>query len=137
MSEFILDERLAASTVHALDLPLSRVLVMNDARWPWLILVPRRAGMVEMFDLEPADRMMLIEELAMAGKQLKALTGCHKINIANLGNVVAQLHIHVIARNPDDPADPAGNGPVWGKGEAIPYEPQALQDFVQAVVKMF
>lgn len=134
MSEFILDERLAASTVHALDLPLSRVLVMNDARWPWLILVPRRAGIVEMFDLEPGDRMMLTEELAMAGKQLKALTGCSKINIANLGNVVPQLHIHVIARNPDDLA---GNGPVWGKGEAVPYEPKALEAFVQAVVKMF
>jgi diadenosine tetraphosphate (Ap4A) HIT family hydrolase len=134
MAEFVLDERLGAATVPALDLPLSRVLVMDDVRWPWLILVPRRAGLVEMFDLEPADRMMLTEELAMAGSQLKALTRCHKINIANLGNVVPQLHVHVIARNPDDPG---GGGPVWGRGDAVPYEPKALEDFVQAVVNMF
>ncbi len=134
MSEFCLDKRLVAATVHALDLPLSRVLVMDDARYPWLVLVPRRPHLVEAFDLDPTDRVMLIEELAMAGSQLKALTTCHKINIANLGNNVPQLHIHVIARNPGDAAWP---GPVWGQGEAVPYEPNALEDFVQSVINMF
>lgn len=134
MTEFVLDARLAAAGVPALDLPLSRVLVMDDVRWPWLILVPRRAGMVEMFDLDPADRMMLTEELAMAGSQLKTVTGCKKVNIANLGNVVPQLHIHVIARTEADPAWP---GPVWGKGEAVPYKAEALEAFVQSVRQMF
>jgi diadenosine tetraphosphate (Ap4A) HIT family hydrolase len=132
MAEFVLDSRLTG--VHALDLPLSRVLVMDDARYPWLVLVPRRPGLTEMFDLEPADRMMLTEELAMAGSGLKALTKCHKINIANLGNVVPQLHIHVIARWP---GDAAGAGPVWGKGDAVPYEAKALEQFVRAVAGMF
>jgi diadenosine tetraphosphate (Ap4A) HIT family hydrolase len=132
MTEFVLDERLAAAGVLALDLPLSRVLVLDDARFPRLVLVPRRAGMVEMFDLDPGDRMMLTEELAMAGSQLKALTRCAKINITALGNMVPQLHIHVIARNPTDPAWP---GPV--AGDQIPYAPKALEDFVQNVVNMF
>lgn len=134
MTDFVLDARLAADTVAALELPLSRVLVMKDARWPWLILVPRRAGLTEMFDLDPTDRVMLTEELAMTGLRLKALTGCRKTNIANLGNVVPQLHIHVIARNEGDPAWP---GPVWGTGPAVPYEPAALESFVHSVRKMF
>jgi len=134
MSEFFLDKRLAAVSVHALDLPLSRVLVMDDARFPWLVLVPRRPSLVELFDLDPAERPLLMEELAIAGSQLKALTKCHKTNIANLGNAVPQLHIHVIARQVGDAAWP---GPVWGKGEAVPYAPQALEEFVQNVVNMF
>ena len=134
MSEFVLDKRLASVSVHALDLPLSRVLVMDDARYPWLVLVPRRAHLTEMFELEPTDRVILTEELTVAASQLKMLTKCHKINVANLGNVVPQLHIHVIARNPGDFAWP---GPVWGKGEAVAYEPTALEHFVQGIVNVF
>lgn len=134
MTEFSLDKRLAASTVHALDLPLSRVLVMDDCRYSWLVLVPRRPHLTELFELDPTDRVILSEELNIAGSQLKAVTRCHKINIANLGNVVPQLHIHIVARNPGDPAWP---GPVWGNGEAVPYESSALEDFVQRVVNMF
>jgi len=134
MTEFVLDKRLAAVTVQALDLPVSRVLVMDDARYPWLVLVPRRAHLTELFELDPTDRVMFTEEMTMAASQLKALTKCHKINVANLGNNVPQLHIHVIARNPGDAAWPE---PVWGQGEAVPYEPKALEDFVQAVVNMF
>lgn len=134
MSEFVLDKRLASSTVHALDLPLSRVLVNDDCRWPWLILVPRRPHLTELFELEPTDRVVLTEELTVAASQLKTLTKCHKINVANLGNGVPQLHIHVIARQIGDPAWP---GAVWGKGDAVPYEPAALEDFVQSVVNMF
>ncbi len=134
MSEFALDKRLASVSVHALDLPLSRVLVMDDARYPWLVLVPRRPHLTEMFELAPTDRVILTEELNVAASQLKVLTKCHKINVANLGNVVPQLHIHVIARDPGDAAWP---GPVWGKGEAVAYEPAALEHFVQSVVNMF
>lgn len=134
MNEFSLDKRLTAVSVHAVDLPLSRVLVMDDCRYPWLVLVPRRAHMVEMFDLDPADRVILTEEYSIAGQRLKALTGCHKINIANLGNNVPQLHIHIIARNPGDAAWP---GPVWGVGTAAPYEPKALEEFVDKVVHLF
>lgn len=133
MSDFKLDDRLAGITVHAVDLPVSRVLVMNDARYPWLVLVPRQPGLVEIFDLDPAERVMACEEFSVAGARLKALTGCHKINIANLGNNVPQLHIHVIARNPGDAAWP---GPVWGQGEAVPYAPQALKDFTARVAAM-
>lgn len=134
MSEFVLDKRLVSSTVHALDLPLSRVLVMDDARWPWLVLVPRRPHLTELFELDPTDRVILTEELTVAASQLKTLTKCHKVNVANLGNVVPQLHIHVIARQIGDPAWP---DPIWGKGEAVAYEPAALESFVQSVVNMF
>lgn len=134
MSEFFLDKRLAAVSIHALDLPLSRVLVMDDARYPWLVLVPRRSHLTEMFELDPTDRVILTEELTVAASQLKTLTKCHKINVANLGNNVPQLHIHVIARNPGDFSWP---GPVWGNGDAVPYEPTALEEFVQRVVNMF
>lgn len=134
MSEFVLDARLAAATVHALDLPLSRVLVMDDARWPWLVLVPRRAGLVELFDVDAGERPLLMEEIAVAGSQLKHLTECQKVNIATLGNVVPQLHIHVVARNPSDAAWP---GPVWGNGTAVPYEAAALDGFVRSIVNMF
>lgn len=134
MSEFVLDERLATVSVHALDLPLSRVLVMDDVRYPWLMLVPRRPQMVEVFDLVPTDRVMLSEELAIVGSRFKLLTKCHKINIANLGNNVPQLHIHVVARNPGDAAWP---GPVWGQGDAVRYDPKALSELVRNVVNMF
>jgi len=134
MPDFSLDKRIAASTVYALDLTVSRVLVMDDARYPWLILVPRRAHLTELFELEPTDRILLTEEVAIAAERLKALTGCHKINVASLGNVVPQLHFHIIARNI---GDPAWAGPVWGVGEAVPYEPKALEDFVHSVVHMF
>jgi diadenosine tetraphosphate (Ap4A) HIT family hydrolase len=134
MTDFALDQRLAADTVVVTELPLSRVLVMNDARYPWLILVPRRPGAVELFDLEPADRVILCEEVALAGSGLKKLTGCAKINIAALGNVVPQLHVHVVARNQRDPAWP---GPVWGHGARVPYAQKALAEFLRQLVNTF
>lgn len=115
---FALDERLARDTLHVTDWALSRVLLMNDRRYPWLVLVPRRVGMVEPFDLAEAERALLWREANAAGAVLKAMTGCRKINIAALGNVVSQLHVHVVARREGDPAWP---GPVWGKGVAEPY----------------
>lgn len=127
MSDFKLHPRLEADTAFVTDLPLCRVLVMNDARYPWLILVPRREAM-ELHDLNARDRALLIEQIALASEKLKSLTNATKINVGALGNLVPQLHIHIIARNPGDAAWP---GPVWGHGAPFPYAPAALKDFVK------
>ena len=115
---FHLDDRLAGDTVPICDLALSRVLLMNDARFPWAILVPRRPALVEFHDLAPADRDVLGEEAALVSAALQKLTGAQKMNVAALGNVVRQLHVHVIARVEGDAAWPR---PVWGVGSAVPY----------------
>ena len=115
---FKLDSRLAADTIPLGEFSLCRVLLMKDSRFPWLILVPRRPGLVEIHDLEPAARATLIEEVAFASEKLKEATGAKKINIGALGNIVSQLHVHVVARFEGDAAWP---GPVWGSGPAIPY----------------
>ena len=119
MTEFTLHPRLEADTVFVADWALSRVLLMNDSRYPWLLLVPRRADLTELHDLSVEDRAALIEEAARAGAALKSLTGAAKINIGALGNLVPQLHLHVVARRPGDAAWP---GSVWGQGERRPYE---------------
>jgi diadenosine tetraphosphate (Ap4A) HIT family hydrolase len=116
---FSLDPQLARDTFALCDLPLSRALLMNDANFPWLILVPRRPGAVEIFDLDEDGRAQLMREIGEVARRLKALTGCHKINIAAIGNVVPQLHIHVIARRRDDPIWPRR---VFGALPARPYE---------------
>jgi diadenosine tetraphosphate (Ap4A) HIT family hydrolase len=119
MSDFSLHPRLAADTAFVADWPLSRVLLMNDARHPWLILVPRRGGAAELFDLDRSDRTVLMEEVSRAARDLKELSRAAKINVGALGNLVPQLHIHVVARSPGDAAWP---GPVWGHGTSMPYE---------------
>ena len=91
---------------------------MNDLRWPWLILVPRREGLVELTDLDAADRARLIEEAARRGGLAEGHAKADKINVGALGNVVRQLHVHVVARHSADPAWP---GPVWGFGAAVRY----------------
>ena len=116
---FRLDPQLARDTLALGDLPLSRALLMNDANFPWLILVPRRPGTVEIFDLDEDARAQLMREITQVAQRLKALTGCHKVNIAAIGNVVAQLHVHVIARRRDDPVWPR---PVFGAMPARAYE---------------
>ena len=116
---FQLDPRLAADTVLVVDLALCTVRLMNDRRYPWLVLVPRRDGAVEIHALDSGDRAMLAEETVVAAAALAAhAPGC-KINIGALGNIVRQLHVHVVARRPDDAAWP---GPVWGHGRAVPYD---------------
>ena len=124
---FSLDPRLAADTFSLGDLSLCRVLLMNDSRFPWLILVPRRADLSEIFDLAASERAVLIEEAARAAEKLKALAGADKINIGALGNAVAQLHVHLVARRAGDAAWP---GPVWGAGQASPYEAEAAATLV-------
>jgi diadenosine tetraphosphate (Ap4A) HIT family hydrolase len=127
---FTLDPQLARDTVAIGDLPLSRVLMMNDASFPWLIAVPRHAGAVEIFDLGEAERAQLMSELTLLAQLLKDLTDCDKINIAAIGNVVSQLHVHVIARWRDDPLWPR---PVWGAQPPRPYEAAERDRLIQAI----
>jgi diadenosine tetraphosphate (Ap4A) HIT family hydrolase len=124
MESFDLNERLANDGVPVGELSLCRVLLMNDSRFAWAILVPRRPGAVELHDLGPADRNRLIDEIAFVSAALKKLSGAEKMNIGALGNIVRQLHVHVVARQEGDDAWP---GPVWGAGERVPYQDGAAQ----------
>lgn len=117
---FQLDPRLATPGISLGDFPLCRVFLFDDARFPWLMLVPRRIGAVEILDLEPADRQALFDETLRAAEALRAVSKPDKLNIGALGNVVPQLHVHVVGRFASDPAWP---GPVWGQGERRPYPP--------------
>ena len=108
---FALDARLDADSEPLMWLGLCELRLMNDRRWPWLILVPQRAGIEEMHDLTPLDQAMLTFETNMVAQALKSVTGCTKINTAALGNIVRQLHVHVIARNEGDGLAGAGVGP--------------------------
>ena len=112
---FKLDERLFKDTVVLGDFTLCRVLLMNDSRYPWLILVPRRAGISELFELNMAEQQQLWQETSYVGQVLKDVFQADKINIATLGNVVKQLHMHIVVRMQDDAAWAA---PVWGNGAA-------------------
>ena len=124
MKDFALDPLLAADSIGVADLPLSAVRLMRDANYPWLLLVPRRAGLCELADLNAAERSTLMEEIAQASAALKSAVKCEKLNVAALGNVVPQLHLHVIARRRDDPAWPR---PVWGAVPAKPYAASAAE----------
>ncbi|MBK1841535.1 HIT domain-containing protein [Azospirillum sp. YIM B02556] len=116
---FSLNERLRADTRPVTDLGLCRVLLMNNRLWPWLILVPMRDGAVEIHRLEEDDQAALMREIAQASRVLERLFAPDKMNVGALGNMVPQLHVHVIGRTRGDPAWP---GPVWGSGHAEPYE---------------
>lgn len=127
---FVLHPRLDADTFFIADWPLCRVLLMNDGRYPWLILVPRRDGMIELTDLSAADRGLLMEEIAHAGEIVRSRPGVTKVNIGALGNLVPQLHVHVLGRHSGDPAWP---GPVWGHSSAVPYETSARDRLIAEV----
>ena len=114
---FVLDPRLQADGPALGDLPLSHVRLVDDARFHWIVLVPRRAGCVELTDLDAGERAILMEEMAAAAAALKAESGCTKLNVAALGNVVSQLHVHLVGRDPGDAAWP---GPVFGVGKRVP-----------------
>ncbi|MDR7038651.1 MULTISPECIES: HIT domain-containing protein [Methylobacterium] len=133
-AEFDLDPRLAADTVAVGDLALSTVLLMDDARFPWFILVPRRTGASEITDLGEADSALLWDEIRLATGVMQALSRPDKVNVAALGNVVAQLHVHVVGRFRSDPAWP---GPVWGQGERKPYPPHARAQLVERAGALF
>lgn len=120
---FALDPRLAADTVPVAKLQLCRVLLMRDQRFPWLVLVPEREDLKELHDLTHADQRQIMNEVARASRVLERLFRPDKINVGALGNVVPQLHVHVVARKKEDPAWPA---PVWGHGEKQPYDEAGL-----------
>lgn len=119
INDFALHPQLAADTDLVTDGPLSHVLLMNDARYPWLILVPKRANLVDYDDLTADERKLLGDECAIVSATLKRRFNADKTNVAMLGNMVPQLHCHVVARFKNDAAWP---GPIWGVGKAEPYD---------------
>ncbi|MEE4147970.1 HIT domain-containing protein [Pseudomonas viridiflava] len=120
---FVLDSLLLQDTRPLGDFPLCRLLLSNDSNYPWFILVPRRANISEVFELSAQDQLQLWQETTTLSKILKDLFSADKLNVAALGNVVSQLHMHVIVRKRDDAAWPA---PVWGKHQAVPYTDEAF-----------
>lgn len=124
---FELNAGLAGDTYQVGDLPLCRVLMMNDRRYPWLILVPRCADVTEIHHLDDADRTALMAESCAVAETMERLFQPRKMNVAALGNVVSQLHVHHVAREESDPAWP---GPVWGHSEAQAYEAESALDLV-------
>ncbi|MBE7246414.1 MAG: HIT domain-containing protein [Actinomycetospora chiangmaiensis] len=133
-SDFTLDPRLAADTAEVGDLSLCRVLLMDDARFPWLILVPRRPDISEITDLSEDDAAALWHETRIATRVMQALAKPDKVNIAALGNIVAQLHVHVVGRFRSDPAWP---GPVWGFETRTPYPPHARAQLLERAGALF
>lgn len=126
-SNFVLDAQLQRDSVHVLQLGLCQLRLINDRRWPWLILVPQRPRITECHELQPLDQAVLTFETNLVAAALKSCTGCAKINTGALGNRVSQLHIHVIARNHGDPNWP---GPVWGFGKPVRYPADRMENLI-------
>jgi diadenosine tetraphosphate (Ap4A) HIT family hydrolase len=131
---FEIDPRILASSEPLASLELCDARVQADARFPWIVLVPRRPGLREIEELAPEDRALLLDEVVRTGAAIRAMGEAlgrpvEKLNVGALGNVVAQLHVHVVGRRSDDPAWP---GPVWGFGQAEAYEAEALQKALDA-----
>lgn len=127
MSDFELDSRLASNSVLVDEGPLSQVRLMNDERFPWLVLVPRVTGITEWMELSGDQQDKLRMELSRASRALKGTDGVEKINIATLGNIVPQLHFHVVGRHNGDPLWP---GPVWGNGQPRKFDDAVLKEHV-------
>ncbi|ACL56055.1 HIT domain-containing protein [Methylobacterium nodulans] len=134
MTDFTLDPRLAGDTIAIGDLPLCSVLLLDDARFPWFVLVPRRAGLTEITDLPPDEAATLMQEMRIATGVMQSLAKPDKVNLGALGNLVSQLHIHVVGRFRSDPAWP---GPVWGHGTRTPYPPHAAAQLVERARALF
>ncbi|MGY4516020.1 HIT family protein [Lysobacter sp. HA18] len=134
MTDWSLHAQLAADTHPVASLALCDILLMNDARWPWLILVPRIDGARDWIDLDRESQHRLSDEIAGASQTLRDLHAPDKLNVAALGNMVPQLHVHVIARFRTDAAWPR---PVWGVGDAAPYSPEALPGVLQSLRERF
>ena len=128
MHTFRLDERLARDSELITKLGLCQLRIQNDKRWPWLVLVPQRNDVSELFELTPLDQAMLSFETNQVACALKELTGATKINVGALGNIVRQLHVHIIARTEGDPCWP---GPIWGQGTPEPYSDNDRHDFMK------
>jgi len=131
---FALHPRLEADAAPVTRLALCRVLLLRDARVPWLVLVPERADVTELHHLPPAERALLMEEVAAASRVLEGLYRPDKLNVGALGNLVPQLHVHVIGRYRSDAAWP---GPIWGSGPAVPYAADALASALERLRAAF
>ena len=127
-SDFELDTRLAADSVLIADGPLSQIRLMNDDRFPWVVLVPRVAGASEWIDLDGSQQRLLLAEINQVSRHLKQKPNVTKLNIGALGNIVPQLHIHLVGRHEGDAAWP---GPVWGSGPAQRFDPGVLAERVE------
>lgn len=127
---FELHSDLARDGIEVMDLRLSHLLLMNDAAWPWLVLVPQRPNKKDFHDLDPMDQYRVCDEITLCSQALSRLFSPDKVNVAALGNMTPQLHIHVIARFTDDPAWP---GPIWGMQEKQPYDAHPLEERVLAL----
>ena len=123
MSNFIIDPRLEADSVFVADGPLSQVRLMDDSRFPWLLLIPRVASASEWIDLDGGQQRLLLAEINQLSQLLRTEPGVSKLNIGALGNIVRQLHVHLVGRHEGDPAWP---GPVWGSGAARSYAAEQL-----------
>lgn len=115
---FVLNPQLESDCIHISDLTLCRVLLMNNAQYPWLILVPRITGISEIYQLNLSNQQQLMRESSALSQAMAGHFNPDKMNLANLGNIVSQLHVHLVARFIDDPAWP---GPIWGHGELVRY----------------
>ena len=129
-SAWSLHSRLKEDTIDIGDLPLSRVLVIKDAHYPWLLLVPRRPETIEIIDLDEVEQAQPMTEISRVARALKEVTKCEKLNIAALGNLVPQLHVHVIARRSGDAAWPR---PVWGVMPPLAHDAEEVQRFISAL----
>ena len=127
MADWVLDQKLADDSIFVADWPLSQLRLINDSRFPWLVLVPRVSDIEEIFQLSDEDQQQLLQESSQLAKILSASYEADKLNVAALGNVVRQLHVHHIVRYVDDCCYPS---PVWGVGEALPYKDIELQQRV-------
>jgi diadenosine tetraphosphate (Ap4A) HIT family hydrolase len=126
--DFDLDPKLQDENFFICDLPLSHVLLHNDQRFPWLILVPRIYGVHEIFELSTENQSQLNIEVIEISRFLKKYACVQKINVGALGNIVTQLHIHIVGRNTFDAAWP---NPVWGYGNPVPYRKEQLDDLLR------
>jgi diadenosine tetraphosphate (Ap4A) HIT family hydrolase len=132
MTDFAVDPVIVSLTRKLADWPLCRVFLYNDSRYQWGLLVPRRPGAVEMCDLSADDQQQLMAEIVQLSNLIRPLPGVEKLNVGNLGNMVTQLHVHVIGRFQGDPAWP---GPVWGHSDPAPWPDPAIAPLTLAVSK--
>jgi diadenosine tetraphosphate (Ap4A) HIT family hydrolase len=133
MTDFAVDPVILSLTHHVVDWPLSRVFLYDDARYFWCMLVPRRAGVIEMADLAPEDQAQLMQEIVRLSAGVRGRAGVEKLNVGALGNMVPQLHVHVLGRAKGDPSWP---GPVWGHSEPRRHD-AAERDARLALVRSF
>lgn len=128
---FVLDKKLTHDTVYLGSLTLSHVLLMNQKRYPWVVLVPAVDNITELFELSLSERLLLMSELAHTSAAMKELYDADKMNVASLGNQTPQLHFHIIARNHNDPTWPE---PVWADSIVEPYENDRIQQEAALII---